>query len=153
MLNAFRCMDEGVKPETMDAAMEAFGMPMGPIELADTVGLDICLPPARSSAQGRDASPAKLLTRARSALGQLGKKTGQGIYHWVDGKPVKGAAGRRTTSAWSTRWSSPTWTRRRRRSRKASSPTPTWSTPALIFGTGFAPFRGGPLHYLEEQVG
>ena len=43
MQNAFRMLDEGVKPETLDAAMEAFGMPMGPIELADTVGLDICL--------------------------------------------------------------------------------------------------------------
>src|SRR5689334_4791100 len=43
MQNAFRLLDEGQKPETIDAAMEAFGMPMGPIELADTVGLDICL--------------------------------------------------------------------------------------------------------------
>ena len=43
MQNAFRMLDEGVKPETLDAAMEEFGMPMGPIELADTVGLDICL--------------------------------------------------------------------------------------------------------------
>src|SRR4030066_403483 len=41
MQNAFRMLDEGVKPETIDGAVEAFGMPMGPIELADTVGLDI----------------------------------------------------------------------------------------------------------------
>jgi 3-hydroxyacyl-CoA dehydrogenase/enoyl-CoA hydratase/3-hydroxybutyryl-CoA epimerase len=41
--NAFRVLEQGTKPETIDAAMEEFGMPMGPIELADTVGLDICL--------------------------------------------------------------------------------------------------------------
>src|SRR5438445_10435365 len=40
---ALRMVDEGVAPETLDAAVTAFGMPMGPIELADTVGLDICL--------------------------------------------------------------------------------------------------------------
>ncbi len=38
-----RCVDEGVEPETVDAAALAFGMPMGPIELADTVGLDIAM--------------------------------------------------------------------------------------------------------------
>ena len=38
-----RCVDEGIPPETIDAAAKDFGMPMGPIELADTVGLDICL--------------------------------------------------------------------------------------------------------------
>ncbi len=37
MQNAFRLIEQGAKPETLDAAMEAFGMPMGPAELADTV--------------------------------------------------------------------------------------------------------------------
>ena len=48
MQQAFRMLDEGIKPETLDAAMEQFGMPMGPIELADTVGLDICLAAGRA---------------------------------------------------------------------------------------------------------
>src|SRR4029077_1765349 len=43
MQNAFRLIDEGVKPETLDRAREEFGMPVGPAQLADTVGLDICL--------------------------------------------------------------------------------------------------------------
>src|SRR6185436_19170522 len=55
MQNAFRMLDEGVKPETLDAAMEDFGMPMGPIELADTVGLDICLHAGKQLAK-KDAS-------------------------------------------------------------------------------------------------
>src|SRR5256885_3670173 len=51
MHNAFTMLDEGVKPETIDRAMEAFGMPMGPAELADTVGLDICLAAGRALAK------------------------------------------------------------------------------------------------------
>ena len=49
LMEAMRCVDEGMAPETVDEAALAFGMPVGPIELADTVGLDICL------AVGRDA--------------------------------------------------------------------------------------------------
>jgi 3-hydroxyacyl-CoA dehydrogenase/enoyl-CoA hydratase/3-hydroxybutyryl-CoA epimerase len=51
MQNAFRLLDEGHKPETIDAAMERFGMPMGPITLADTVGLDICLAAGKALAK------------------------------------------------------------------------------------------------------
>src|SRR5688572_24823980 len=96
MQNAFRMMDEGVKPETLDAAMEAFGMPMGPIELADTVGLDICLHAgkqlAKKDASGKEPEAPQILLN-KVALGQLGRKTGQGIYQWVNNKPVKGPAG------------------------------------------------------------
>ena len=88
MLNAFRMLDEGAKPETLDRAMEDFGMPMGPAELADTVGLDICLAAGKRSRRARPTVPQVLANKV--ALGQLGKKTGQGIYRWVDGKPVKG---------------------------------------------------------------
>ena len=71
MQNAFRLLDEGAKPETIDAAMEEFGMPMGPIELADTVGLDICLAAGKELAKkARAASPTRrrcCSTRWRSA--------------------------------------------------------------------------------------
>ena len=75
MQNAFRMLDEGTAPETLDAAMEAFGMPMGPIELADTVGLDICLHAGRALAKkGRGAGPA----RAQDRRGRLPLREGQG---------------------------------------------------------------------------
>ena len=61
MQNAFRLLDEGVKPETLDAAMEEFGMPMGPAELADTVGLDICLHAGKALAKDGDAQVPKIL--------------------------------------------------------------------------------------------
>src|SRR5262249_1382996 len=67
MQNAFRMPDEGVKPETIDAAMEKFGMPMGPIELADTVGLDICLNAgkelAKKGAKGEIEPPQVLVNK------------------------------------------------------------------------------------------
>ena len=150
MQNAFRMLDEGTKPETIDAAMEAFGMPMGPIELADTVGLDICLHAGKSLAK-KDASghepeaPQVLLNKV--ALGQLGRKTGQGIYRWEKGKPMKGQAD--------------AWTPDRQQALLAPYLEEAKAVLAegiagdadmvdagLIFGTGFAPFRGGPLHYL-----
>ena len=77
MHNAFRLLDEGMTPETLDAAMEAFGMPMGPAELADTVGLDICL--AAGKALGKTSDVPQILAN-KVALGHLGKKTSQGIY-------------------------------------------------------------------------
>ena len=63
-------------------------MPMGPAELADTVGLDICL--AAGKALAKDDRGAARFSPTRSPLGHLGKKTGQGIYRWVNGKAVKG---------------------------------------------------------------
>ena len=126
MQNAFRLLDEAIKAETIDAAMESVGMPMGPIELADTVGLDICLAAgkelAKKGAQGEAEAPKVLLNKV--AQGQLGKKTGQGIYRYAGGKAVKDEPGQ-PSRKWSKRSSNPTWTKRRRCSPRASSPTPT----------------------------
>src|SRR5882757_7312758 len=80
MLEAMVMLDEGIKRETIDAAAVDFGMPMGPIELADTVGLDICLHVAETLKAGLvrpmpDPSP---LLRKKVEAGELGRKTGQG---------------------------------------------------------------------------
>src|SRR5690606_17496032 len=76
MLEAMRCLDQGTRPETIDAAMRAFGMPMGPIELIDTVGLDI----ARGVGQqlAGDAEMPNCL-ESRLSRGDLGRKTGRGF--------------------------------------------------------------------------
>ena len=153
MQNAFRLLDEGVKPETIDAAMEAFGMPMGPIELADTVGLDICLAAgkelAKKGARGEDAqAPQALLDKV--ALGHLGKKTGQGIYRYEKGRPVKGQPDK---------WEpelvealiEPYLNEAKAVLAEEIVADADLIDAGLIFGTGFAPFRGGPLHYLESR--
>ena len=149
MQNAFRMLDEGMKPETMDAAMEAFGMPMGPIELADTVGLDICLHAgkelAKKGAGGEIESPQALTNKV--ALGQLGRKTGQGIYHWNEGKPVKGQP-----VAWSKDLIDflvePYLAEAKAVLAEGVVADADLADAGLIFATGFAPFRGGPMHYL-----
>ncbi|MSQ89131.1 MAG: crotonase [Betaproteobacteria bacterium] len=152
MQNAFRMLDEGVKPETIDAAMEAFGMPMGPIELADTVGLDICLHAgkqlAKKGAAGDAEAPQILLNKV--ALGQLGRKTGQGIYRYENNKPVKSQPGISTPELVSN-LVQPYLDEVQAVLAEGIVPDAELIDAGLIFGTGFAPFRGGPLHYLAEQ--
>jgi 3-hydroxyacyl-CoA dehydrogenase / enoyl-CoA hydratase / 3-hydroxybutyryl-CoA epimerase len=146
MQNAFRLIDEGTKPETIDAAMEEFGMPMGPAELADTVGLDICLAAGKSLAKNVTQVPKILANKVE--LGQLGKKTGQGIYRWVDGKAVKGqsdACGRELIDA----LIEPYLNEAQAVLAEGIAGDADLIDAGLIFGTGFAPFRGGPLHYLK----
>jgi 3-hydroxyacyl-CoA dehydrogenase/enoyl-CoA hydratase/3-hydroxybutyryl-CoA epimerase len=156
MQNAFRMLDEGAKPETIDAAMEQFGMPMGPIELADTVGLDICLAAGKELAKGtRGASagseaeaPQVLLNKV--ALGQLGKKTGQGIYRYEGGRAVKGQP-----DAWTPEMVEsliePYLAEAQAVLAEGIVADAELIDAGLIFGTGFAPFRGGPLHYLASK--
>ena len=84
-----RSVDAGVAPAAIDAALVAFGMPMGPLELADTVGLDIARAAGEELAGGQE--PPRCLAD-RLSRGQLGRKTGQGFYAWRDGKPVKDKA-------------------------------------------------------------
>ena len=153
MQNAFRMLDEGVKPETVDAAMQEFGMPMGPIELADTVGLDICLHAgkqlAKKGAGGHDIEAPQILLN-KVALGQLGRKTGQGIYRWEKGKPVKGTPGAYTPEMVNA-LVEPYLAEAQAVLAEGIVPDAELIDAGLIFGTGFAPFRGGPLNYLAER--
>ena len=150
MQNAFRMIEEGVKPETIDKAMERFGMPMGPAELADTVGLDICLAAGKELAKGRGEAQVPKFLADKVALGQLGKKTGHGIYRWVDGKSVKGAPDtfdQRTIDA----LVEPYLHEAEAAVKEGIVADAELADAGLIFGTGFAPFRGGPLHYLKTR--
>jgi 3-hydroxyacyl-CoA dehydrogenase/enoyl-CoA hydratase/3-hydroxybutyryl-CoA epimerase len=148
MQNAFRMLDEGMQAETIDAAMEAFGMPMGPIELADTVGLDICLAAGKELAKPGAQAPKVLLDKV--AAGHLGKKTGQGIYRYENGKPVKGSPG-----AWDQRLIDaliePYLNEAKAVLAEGIVADAELIDAGLIFGTGFAPFRGGPLHDLSTR--
>ncbi len=151
MQNAFRMLDEGIRPETLDRAMEDFGMPMGPAELADTVGLDICLAAGRALA--KDVSSEKDIPQVlanKVALGHLGKKTGQGIYRYENGKAVKGQPDA-YDAALVESLVEPYLTEAKAAVRDGVVADADLADAGLIFGTGFAPFRGGPLHYLATQ--
>ena len=94
MLEAMVMLDENVDKATIDAAARKFGMPMGPIELADQVGLDICLAVGDMlRSKFPDLLPATPpWLRDKVAKGELGRKTGKGFYVWKDGKAEKAAS-------------------------------------------------------------
>src|SRR3981189_3059037 len=91
MLEAIVMLGEGKKRETIDAAAVQFGMPIGPIELADTVGLDICLHVAEMLKASLDKPMPDLshVLREKVEKGQLGRKSGKGFYDWKKGEAVK----------------------------------------------------------------
>jgi 3-hydroxyacyl-CoA dehydrogenase/enoyl-CoA hydratase/3-hydroxybutyryl-CoA epimerase len=152
MLNAFRMLDAGAKPETLDRAMEDFGMPMGPAELADTVGLDICLAAGKSLAKGATEVP-QILAR-KVALGRLGRKTGQGIYRYEEGKrggkPIKSRPDPYDQTLVDS-LIEPYLREAESAVAEGIVADEDLADAGLIFGTGFAPFRGGPLQYLKSK--
>lgn len=143
MYEALRCVDEGVAPETIDAALVAYGMPMGPVELMDTVGLDIAVAAGKTLA-GADAVLPKALAD-RVAAGQLGKKSGQGFYAWVDGKAKKAAVGAPPVGL-AERIAAPLLAAARGCVEKGVVEDADLADAGVIFGTGFPPFTGGPLN-------
>ncbi len=147
MNEAMRCVDEGIAPETIDAAMVAFGMPKGPIELADTVGLDVAVAAGRQLVG--EADPPKKLVELVSA-GHLGKKSGKGFYNWVDGKAHKSGVGAGDTAALAERMLKPLLAATQRLVREGVIADAELADAGVIFGTGFAPYTGGPMNYLQS---
>jgi 3-hydroxyacyl-CoA dehydrogenase/enoyl-CoA hydratase/3-hydroxybutyryl-CoA epimerase len=149
MAAAFRMVEEGIAPETLDRAATRFGMPMGPIELADVVGLDICLAAGKSLAGGGATPPARLASLVEAK--KLGKKSGEGYYRWDKGKAVKGEAGTVTDEV-TQRLIQPYVDEAKKALAEGIVADADLADAGLIFGTGFAPFRGGPLHYAAAAV-
>lgn len=143
MLEAMRCVDEGIQPETLDAAMLKFGMPMGPIELIDTVGLDIARDAGR---QLSDQTSMPACLEHHLARNELGRKSGQGFYRWKDGKAVKQDAGAIPPDL-AARLITPLIDKTRQQLEQGVVADADLADAGVIFGTGFAPFRGGPLHH------
>ncbi|OHC64316.1 MAG: crotonase [Rhodocyclales bacterium GWA2_65_20] len=147
MLAAMRAVDEGVSPATVDEAMLAFGMPMGPIELVDTVGLDIAMAAGKQLAGGAEA-PRCLIERVDKSL--LGKKSGQGFYDWSSGKADKAAAGN-VPDGLAQRLVMPLIDRVEKLVTDGVVADAELADAGVIFGTGFAPFTGGPMHFRHGQ--
>jgi 3-hydroxyacyl-CoA dehydrogenase/enoyl-CoA hydratase/3-hydroxybutyryl-CoA epimerase len=142
---------EGVPLAVIDAAAVDFGMPMGPIELADVVGLDVALHVGEIIAAelGREAPQLSDL-KARVAAKQLGKKTQCGFYVWKDGRPVKPAASTAAPVDLADRMILALVNECVACLRERIVEDADLIDAAVIFGTGFAPFRGGPLTYARE---
>ncbi len=148
LTEAMRCLDEGLAPETIDEAALAFGMPMGPVELADVVGLDICA--AVGQVVGGEAAltnaPKKLAAKLEAK--ELGKKTGRGFYTWANGKPQKQSAGA-VPAGLTERLIQPMLDEAERALAEGVVADADLADAGAIFGCGFAPFTGGPMHYRQ----
>ncbi len=152
MFAAFERLEKGEDKEKIDEAARTFGMPMGPIELADSVGLDVCLHVAKilGSAPTSDTKLDRLV-----ASGRLGKKTGEGFYVWKDGKPVKSGAAfsKADLDKLGRDLVEPMISEAQKSLDEGVVENADLVDAGMIFGTGFAPFRGGPLHYKKSQGG
>jgi 3-hydroxyacyl-CoA dehydrogenase/enoyl-CoA hydratase/3-hydroxybutyryl-CoA epimerase len=153
LLEALVLLDGGMKKETIDKAAEDFGMPMGPIELADEVGLDICLHVAEMlrGSLHRDMPDAPQWLKDKVAKDELGKKTGKGLYDWKDGHAVKAHEEAAPPPDTIDRLVLPMLDACVTCLREGVVADEKIVDGAMIFATGFAPFRGGPMHYARTR--
>jgi 3-hydroxyacyl-CoA dehydrogenase / enoyl-CoA hydratase / 3-hydroxybutyryl-CoA epimerase len=151
LMEAMAIAQDGVPLATIDRAATDFGMPMGPIELADTVGLDVCLHVGEILAEAFDSQVPDEL-RQRVAAGELGRKTGRGFYTWTDGKASKPVVTDRTVPEdLQDRLILPMLNVAVACLREGVVADEELLDAGVIFGTGFAPFRGGPLSYARSR--
>lgn len=151
LLEAMVLLQENVSPHAIDKAATDFGMPMGPIQLADTVGLDVCLSVANNLMNYYASSvPARLKQMVDN--GYLGVKSGCGFYDYKNGKPLKKAQGSGSANFAITERLILRLLNEAVACLHEKVVDDADSLDAgMIFGAGFAPFRGGPLHYVKKR--
>ena len=153
LYEAMFAVQEGVPLEVVDEAALRYGMPVGPVELADVVGLDVCkhVGDIVSAALGKQ-KPDTARIEALIAARKLGRKSGEGFYVWKDGKAVKAPGPRpdppadledRLILAMANECAAVL--------REGIVTDADLVDAGTIFGCGFAPFRGGPLTYARHR--
>lgn len=152
LLEAMVLMDQGVDKEVIDRAAIDFGMPMGPVALADQVGLDICLHVAQSLMKHLEKPMPDVSKSLRQKVeaGEMGKKSGKGFYDWCDGTPYPDAGGKGPDDL-TDRLILPMLDACVECLRNDVARNADEVDAAMIFATGFAPFRGGPMHYARSR--
>lgn len=152
LLESVQLLNEGVPMTAIDKAMTNFGMPMGPITLADTVGLDVCVSVAKHLGKYFDTPIPKQLTELVEK-GKLGRKSGEGFYKYDKrgkqikpdqpyNKPLEEISDRLVLRMLNESFAC---------LREGVVENDDLLDAGMIFGTGFAPFRGGPIHYAKSQ--
>jgi len=152
LLEALRLYSEGVPGPVLDREAKKFGMPMGPIELADTVGLDVCASVGKELAPflGLEVPPG---LDDKLEAGKRGKKDGQGLYVWQDGKPQKPEVDKDYVMPpdLQERMILPMVNEAIACLADGVVDDADLLDAGVIFGTGFAPFRGGPIQYARSE--
>ena len=152
LLEAMTLYSEGVPGPVIDKAALAFGMPMGPIELADTVGLDVAASVGKIMAEFLNL-PIPSGLDGLLASGKRGRKDGQGFYAWENGRAKKPEVPKD--------YSAPEDLTDRLVLAFVNEAVACLHEgvvadadlldAGVIFGTGFAPFRGGPIQYVRAE--
>ncbi|CCF69382.1 3-hydroxyacyl-CoA dehydrogenase NAD-binding domain-containing protein [Xanthomonas citri] len=150
LLEAATAYAEGIPGPVLDKTAVKFGMPMGPIELIDTVGLDV------AAGVGAELAPFLRLpipaALATVEAGKRGKKDGQGLYKWENGRAVKPevASGYAAPADLEDRLILPLLNEAVACLHDGVVADADLLDAGVIFGTGFAPFRGGPIQYIRS---
>jgi 3-hydroxyacyl-CoA dehydrogenase/enoyl-CoA hydratase/3-hydroxybutyryl-CoA epimerase len=154
MQEAMIAVEQGIDPEVVDAAATAFGMPMGPVELADVVGLDVCKHVGEIIGAAIGRTPPLPLKKIESLVEakQLGRKSGQGYYAWRDGKAIKREVRPGEIPADLTDRLMLTFANEAVACLREQIVADADLVDAgMIFGAGFAPFRGGPMTWIRRE--
>jgi 3-hydroxyacyl-CoA dehydrogenase/enoyl-CoA hydratase/3-hydroxybutyryl-CoA epimerase len=174
---AARLFEEGFSPESIDRVLKSFGMPMGPFELLDEVGLDVAAKVGERlyQALGERARPPQVLEKLLHEGKLLGKKSGKGFYlhsqerdgkkrlnpallrfggggrsYKPDPEEARRPFGEAGAGAWAKRLVYPIINEAARALEEKIVAGPSLVDLAMVMGTGFAPFRGGPLRYADS---
>ena len=150
MGEAMALAEEGVALTTIDKSAVAFGMPMGPVELADSVGLDVALHVSKVLGADMDSAGLKRLSAMVDA-GNLGRKSGQGFYKWENGKAQRPAGEGPVPDDLQDRLILPMVNEAVGCLADGIVTDADLLDAGVIFGTGFAPFHGGPLEYARSR--
>ena len=150
IFKAIEAVAGGEKADHIDEALVDFGMPMGPIELADQIGLDVCLdvgivlgmPPAT-----------KVLLDEKCRTGTIGRKSGSGFYEWDGNRAIRAHQSKdpRVMAAIAKKMLAPMIEECRQAVDENVVDTADSADAGMIFGIGFPGFRGGPLNWSKEQ--
>jgi 3-hydroxyacyl-CoA dehydrogenase / enoyl-CoA hydratase / 3-hydroxybutyryl-CoA epimerase len=148
---ALFALSEGIPAGVIDKAGTRFGMPVGTIELADVVGLDVALHVGGVLAEAFGRRVPEILVK-RVDEKKLGRKNGEGFYVWKDGKAVRETAqGMPVPADLEDRLILPMLNEAVAALREGVIEDADLLDAGAIFATGFAPFRGGPLQYAKAR--
>ncbi len=140
---------DGYALETIDQAAVDFGMPTGPVELADRVGLDVVLHAAASFGDSVGEIPP--LLRAKVDAGDLGAKSGAGLYRFRGNRPIKARSFAAPDRDLQDRLVLPLVNAAVACHAERIVTDLDLVDAGVVFGTGFAPFTGGPMEYARQR--
>jgi 3-hydroxyacyl-CoA dehydrogenase/enoyl-CoA hydratase/3-hydroxybutyryl-CoA epimerase len=148
---ALFALEGGIPAPVIDRVCEAFGMPVGPIELTDIVGLDVSLNVGRVLTGALERRVPDVLVELVEQK-KLGRKSGEGFYVWRDGKPLKADSSQfALPEDLQDRLVLPMLNEAVACLREGVIDDADLLDAGVIFATGFAPFRGGPLQYARAR--